>query len=146
MSFNFEEFTQRNTPASSKLPRVSLHRKGNFSLSQAAYETLGSPESVVLLYDREKRAIGFRAAKNGERHAYSVRRQKNSKSYLVGAIAFCQHYGIDASTTRIFDPQTVNNILVIELDKGTEVAPRVRRNGKNNGQSAQADLSFRRVN
>jgi hypothetical protein len=130
MSFNFEEFTQRNTPASSKQMRVSLHRKGNFSLSQAAYEALGKPKSVVLLYDREKRAIGFKPVQGEVRHAYTVRGQKNTKSYLVGAIAFCQHYDIDTSKTRTFEPQMADKVLVIELAKAIDIAPRVRRNGK----------------
>ncbi len=138
MSFQFEEFTQRNTPASSKLMRVSLHRKGNFSLSQAAYEALGKPKSVILLYDRQKRAIGFKPAQGEVRHAYAVRTQKNSKSYLVGAIAFCQHYDVDASKTRTFEPQLVGGILVIELNKAIDVAPRTRRNGK--AKEAQGEL------
>jgi hypothetical protein len=130
MSFNFEEFTLRNSPASSKVMRVSLHQKGRFSMNEAAFDALGKPEAIALLYDKGRKAIGFKAVEPELRHAYTVRKQKKSKSYLVGSIAFCQHYGIDASKTRAFEPVLDNGILVLELDKAIDVAPRAPRNGK----------------
>jgi hypothetical protein len=42
--------------------RLSIHKVGIFVLNEAAYEQLGKPEAVELLFDGERRAIAFRPA------------------------------------------------------------------------------------
>jgi hypothetical protein len=133
--FNFEEFTLRNTPISDKVMRVSLHKKGNFSLNKAAFEALGNPKAVTLLFDKEKKVVGLRPVNPEVRHAYSVRTQNNSKSHLIGAISFCKYYDIDASKTRVFEPELVEGDLVFELEKAIDVTQRApRQNGKHKEQ------------
>lgn len=138
--FNFEEFTLRNTPISNKVMRVSLHKKGNFSLNKAAYEALGSPQAVTLLFDREKKVVGFKPVEPEVRHAYRVRSQNNSQSYLIGAISFCKYYDIDASKTRMFEPELSDGLLVLELDKAINVAQRAPRQ---NGKHKEPELVFK---
>lgn len=142
--FKFEEFTLRNTPASSKVMRVSLHKKGNFALNKAAYDALGEPKAVILLFDKDNKAVGLKAVDpDTVRHAYSVRGQNNSKSYLIGAIAFCQHYDIDATQSKVFEPELVDGVLVLELDKAMGIPQRAPRNGKSSSKAKESELAFK---
>lgn len=118
---NFEEFTGRATPVASNIPRVAIQKRGNMSLNKAAYKALGEPGFVVLLYDSGTNSIGLRPSQGNVRHAYPVRKQPNSQSYLVAGHAFCRFYGIDTGFTRAFEPSMEDGILVVELDQGVAI-------------------------
>lgn len=129
--FEFEVFTGRFKPASSKTMRVTLNTRGIFSLNDATYTALGKPDYVELLYDRARRVIGMRPVPESTKHAYPVRTQKNAKSYLVGATAFSRAYDLEVKDgLMVFDPTMAEDVLVLEQDKATTVALRQRRNGK----------------
>ena len=48
---NFEVFERTNARASSD-PTLTITVRGTLNLNQAAFEKLGKPEAVALLYDR----------------------------------------------------------------------------------------------
>lgn len=100
--------------------RVSVQRKGTFSLNAAAFEGLGKPEAVILFFDKETQAIGLKPADRSIRHAYPIRKQGASQSYLFGAQSFLQHCGLSAPSTRTFDPEMEDGILVFEWSKGVD--------------------------
>lgn len=130
MARQFEVFTGRFKPASSKTMRVTLNKRGVFSLNSATYTALGEPRYVELLYDRTSRAIGLRPTEETTKHAYPVRAQKNAKSYLVGAMAFYQAYDLDVGEgLMVFDPTMEDDVLILEQNNATAVATRHRRNG-----------------
>jgi hypothetical protein len=110
--------------------RVTLNKRGVFSLNGATYTALGEPRFVELLYDRTNKVIGLRPTEETTKHAYPVRAQRNAKSYLVGARAFYQAYDLNVGGLLVFDPTMEDDILVLEQDKATAVASRARRNGK----------------
>jgi hypothetical protein len=116
MKRTFEEFTARGTKPSQR-PRVTLQRNGKMSLNQAAIQALGNPAAVVFLYDARTRSIGLRAATRRLQHAYQVSKHGTSAATVTVA-AFAKHYGIDLSTTRSYDAELDEDILVFELDKG----------------------------
>jgi hypothetical protein len=122
----FEQFTGRATPASRKALRVAIQTRGNMSLNQAAYTALGEPKAVLLLFDSESRAVGLQPTSEATRHAFPVRRQPNSKSYIIGAASFCKHYEIPVEATRAFEPVLEDGILVFEIDKGIQIPARQR--------------------
>ena len=121
MPRKFEEFTFRSIPASRKQPRVAIQTRGNMSLNEAAFEALGKPEKVILLFDKDTNAVGLKATEEKVRYAFPIRRQSGSKSYLIGSASFCQHYGIDTSITKAFEPVLEEGILVFEIDEGAPV-------------------------
>jgi hypothetical protein len=123
---NFETFTHRSTPVSSKTPRVGLQKRGTMSLNAAAYKALGEPEAILLMYDKQSKAVGLQAVAADAKYAYPVRKQPNSQSYMLGAVSFCNYYEIDTSQTRAFTPEIEEGILVFELSKGTILLPRLR--------------------
>jgi hypothetical protein len=131
MSRQFEVFTGRFKPASSKTMRVTLNKRGVFSLNSATYAALGQPKFVELLYDRASKVIGLRPTEETTKHAYPVRSQRNAKSYLVGAMAFYQAYDLDVGEGLLaFDPALEDGVLILEQENATAIPTRSRRNGK----------------
>src|SRR5689334_24662907 len=82
MAREFEVFTGRFKPASSKTMRVTLNTRGVFSLNSATYTALGEPRFVELLYDKTNRVIGLRPTEETTKHAYPVRRSEEHTSEL----------------------------------------------------------------
>ena len=95
-------------------------------MNEAAFKLLGEPEAVLLMFDKESNAVGLQSTAIDTKHAYPVRKQPNSKSFMVAATSFCNHYEIDVSSTKAFTPQVEDGILVFELDKGTDIPTRQR--------------------
>ena len=133
MARQFEVFTGRFKPVSSKVMRVTLNKRGAFSLNHATYDALGQPSYVEMLYDRADRVIGLRPVPEATKHAYPVRKQGNAKSYLVGATAFCRNYELDTvdGVIEFFEPKIEDGILILELRGSLVVAPRAPRRGEN---------------
>jgi hypothetical protein len=103
-------------------------------LNQDAYEALGRPEAVEMLFDRDEQVMGLRAApKLTTPHAYAVRAQKNSSSLLVSGRAFNQHYGLTADTTRRYPATMIDDVLAIDLKGGAAV----RRQGRSDAGRGQ---------
>lgn len=111
---NFEVFTRRSSPIR-KEPLVTIQRKGMFSMNQAAFEALGSPEAVELLYDPEEKIIGLRPIDPEAAHAYPVRTMGNGSSRLVAGTAFATFHGIDTSVARRYNAAMYGNVLGIDL-------------------------------
>lgn len=117
----FEVFDKRAAPPTDQ-PWVTIQKGGTLSLNRTAYEALGSPAAVQLLFDREEQLIGFRATDPEGPIAYPVRttsaknRSQNS-TWLVSGMAFCKNYGIDASKARRFQPRMENDLLIVDLKK-----------------------------
>ena len=111
---NFETFTRRSTPTVAQ-PLVSIQRRATISLNQAAFEALGKPATVELLFDREEQMMGFRAVEPTARHAYPVRKQPTSNSYLIGGQAFCKHFGIPTGATRRYEARVIGDVLAVDL-------------------------------
>lgn len=127
---NFEQFTGRAIPATRKTFRVAIQTRGNMSLNQAAFSALGEPAAVLLLYDKEAKVVGLKPVSADTRHAFPIRRQPNSKSYVIGAASFCAHYDIPVGATTAFIPTLEDGILVFELDKGIQLPSRRRNKGE----------------
>lgn len=125
---NFEVFDRRSRPVSHQAT-VTIQKRGNFSLNKAAFQALGEPEAVELLFDRSERLIGMRPSEVRNRHAYPVRKQQNAQSYLVAGNAFNQYYQIETGVTRRWDASIQDGILVIDLKQESQVVESNR--GKN---------------
>lgn len=117
----FEVFEKRMVRSAAQ-PFVTIQKKGIFALNHAAFSALGDPKAVRLLYDREKKLIGFRPAEISDEHAYPVRNNSKGTSHLVSGMLFTAHYGIDTGVARRWEAKAGDGILTIDLKKpGTEV-------------------------
>lgn len=125
---NFEVFTGRSVPVV-KEPRVSLQSRGNFSFNQAAYEAIGSPETIEFLYDPGEKIIGLRAVDPAVPHAYPVRKQANASSYVLAGRAFCLTYGlpVDDGFTRRWVPTVEDGILIVDTKQSPHTSNSARR-------------------
>lgn len=111
----FKEFDKR-AASTSKDPFVTIQRRGPFGLNKAAYELMGSPEAVTLLYDEEEELIGFKPASTTNPRAFPVRVQgSNSSSYLIAGQKFTKFHGINTDTARRYGVELRDGILVVDL-------------------------------
>lgn len=117
----FEVFNKRKQTLG-KAPSATLQKRGILSINQSAYDLIGSPESVELLFDADDRVIGLRGVDEDVPHGYGVRRSKSSGPVLVACSAFTQYYGIATDTSRRYVPFERDGILCIDLNtEGVEV-------------------------
>ena len=111
----FEVFDKRGAVAS-KHPYVTIQRRGPFGINLAAYELMGKPEAVELLYDREQELIGLRPVPPDRPRAFPVRAQgKNSVTFMVAGQAFAKHYELDTSVARRYAVRMEGDVLVLDL-------------------------------
>lgn len=117
----FETFKrQRSKPGSG--PEVTIQRRGTFSLNAQAYEGLGEPEAVELLYDREDRLIGVRKVSPDTRHAYAVRPLNRGRTWLFSGQAFLKWYGIESPVARRWAVTFEDGTLILDLKQPGEEA------------------------
>jgi hypothetical protein len=131
----FETF-QRQRMRRGREPFLTIQRKGVFSLNRAAYEAMGSPEAVELLYDPEAQLIGLRNIDRNVEHAYLVRGsggRGGDSTFLISGTAFTNYYEIDTSTTTRRAVRMMDGMLVVDLtDPGTKITS--NRRGSHNGK------------
>ncbi len=123
----FKEFDKRSATAS-KSPFVTIQRKGPFSFNMAAYELMGKPEAVRLLFDEEEQLVGFRPAETSHPRAFPMRQQQNGVTFMVAGQAFTRHHGIDTSVARRYAVRMQDDLLILDLkSESTDVTgPRLR--------------------
>lgn len=110
----FEVFDKRNAPLA-KAPSVTIQKRGIFSINRAAHKLIGEPDTVELLYDRDRQLIAMRPS--DESHAYTIRPQSASDTgqVIVSATAFTQYYEIDTVISRRYKPYAEDGMLLIDL-------------------------------
>jgi hypothetical protein len=135
----FETFKkQRTNPGDS--PHVTIQRKGVFSINKSAFEALGSPETVELLWDDASRLIGLRKVDPSVGHAYIVRPLGRGTTYLISGTAFTKYYGIETPESRRWPASFDGDLLIVDLkNKGQEVIS--NRNIASRVEPAQQSLS-----
>jgi hypothetical protein len=112
---------------------VTIQSRGNLGLNVAAYEALGEPESVALLFNRAKRIIGLRAVDTHAPEAYPVARQGNANSWTVSGRAFLKAYDIPVGEARRYRAEPAGDILTIDLNQVPIHAPGTRGKKANRG-------------
>lgn len=96
-------------------PTVGIQaNKGNLSLNREAFEALGSPEAVEILYDPEEQLIGLKPTQPNARN-YALHKQGVSNTWLVPGKALAQAMELDTSIARRYDVTIEDGVLVIDL-------------------------------
>ncbi len=114
----FEEFDRQAASPRSKWPIVSIRTRGTLGINKAAYEALGRPRAVKLLWDAEDRAVGFRPSHENSPKAYTVSETKpNSGNYEVAGTKFFKHYDIPCDRSRRYAAEMDDGDLVFYLDR-----------------------------
>ncbi len=116
---DWELFTRRGAPRRKDVAAVSIQKQGGFNINRVAYERLGQPDAVELLYNRRQNRVGIRPAAPGVEHSYPIRHQDNSGSFLFSALAFLHHNEIPHIVTRRFNATMEGSMLVVDLNQPT---------------------------
>jgi hypothetical protein len=131
---SFEVFKRHRMPSTQE-PAIGIQKRGSLSLNTAAFEALGSPKHVELLYDAEERLIGIRKTTAANPHAYLVRGVgKNEATHVVSGKAFLAYYNISRDVARRWLAEKRDDMLVVDLKQpGTEVTSHSSRAQKGGG-------------
>src|SRR3712207_6391745 len=102
MEDDVEFFAFQNGRAQSPLgvPSFTIQRQGRVSFNQAAYGAMGEPEAVLIGFSRARNTLVFRKAALTDPNAIPVRKQPNSRTYLVSARRILEHFGISTDPAR----------------------------------------------
>jgi hypothetical protein len=121
MAIDWEEFSYR-TKGSSRDLHVSIERRGRMLIGTRAMEMLGEPDTVMMLYNREKKIIGIRPVH--PRHPKGIKLRSNGRyTYrMLPAVIFCKKYGIELGRTFIFDsPEIEDGTLMLDTKAITHI-------------------------
>jgi hypothetical protein len=111
----FETFTRQRR--AERQPFVTIQKKGVISLNRAAFEALGSPEFVELLFDPDVGLVALRRSDSSVDHAYQVRAPvENHATWLISGAAFVSYYEIENSRSVRRAARMDGDLLVIDLN------------------------------
>ncbi|MDQ1249618.1 MAG: hypothetical protein QG597_3993 [Actinomycetota bacterium] len=115
----FKVFEKGSAPIPS-VPSVTIQKRGLMSINRAAYEMLGAPAGVELLWDSERRVIGLRAASIDSPNAYPARPQSPNSAkgpMLIAGSLFTRFVGLDTTDAYRWVPFMEEDVLCIDLNK-----------------------------
>ena len=105
-------------------PRITLGVRNTFYMNLIAWETMGAPGAVELLYDGNRRKIGMRPVDPRRKNAFKVAHHANGTFRRISAAAFCQHFRIAVEGTILFsNPEfSPDGLLTLDLTTTTKVS------------------------
>ena len=107
--------------------RVTLNSRGVMLLNKAAYECMGSPGAVELLFDEEEGVIGLKPKDLRHQNAFPLKSKwVDKKKYqyrLISASPFCKHFDIKPKGTILFTQPDMDNdgTLLLALESAVNV-------------------------
>ncbi len=103
-------------------PYVSINPEGHILISRRTIETLGNPESVVLLYDEETETIGLKPARKGEPHAFPLRKQGKHGGRVVRGYQLLKEFNIKVPESVKFPATDLESgVLLLDLKNTVKV-------------------------
>lgn len=127
-------YTGRGSKGEFSFPVVTVHRSGTVVLSDRAYDALGQPRNLDILYDEEQpMKMGIRGNPEG---AYTLRQVSNGKGWLISASSFLRFIDHQATETQRFRPPPVTEgVLEIDLTTPMPKSPRSTKRKKEEAAS-----------
>lgn len=104
-----------NSYIRSEVPRVTLGPRGDIYLNSKAWEALGSPEAVELLYDHGRRVVGLKPIDPWEQYSFPVRAKRRSNGKVIHASPFFVDINIRLKRTVIFNRAHMEDDGIMEL-------------------------------
>ncbi len=131
MISHWEVFAAGPTVPFEERMHVTLNYKNVIFLNANLHKRLGSPEAVLLLFDKVNSVIGINPAPPTLPNAFKVKPQSRGRHRIIHAAPFCRHYGIKIDNTTTFLKPEIDDEGVLRLDlKDTTPAKRVFRRKK----------------
>jgi len=142
---SFVEFDRLDSHAVPDEPMLTLQRRGLISMNLAAFKALGEPAAVALLYDADEGIVALRKVARTYHNGYPVRKQQNSRSYLVGATGFTSYHRINTDVPkRYMGRQFGDQTLGFVVTEGIAVKSRTRTPKASVHDIREADREARR--
>jgi len=116
MSERWMEFQGGPCRARQGEPRVTLSNRGVMLLNKTAYEVLGMPAAVKLLYDEDRRVIGLAPQDIRRPNAFPVRQKDKYYNRVINTNSFCRHFGIDVRRTVLFNEIDIDRDGMMKLE------------------------------
>ncbi len=87
-------------------------------MNQKAWDVLGRPDAVEMIFDKGRRMIGLRPADPLLPEAFPVKDKKGTSSKMISASAFCTHFLIKMMRTALFREVEVDEdgVMTLSLD------------------------------
>jgi len=118
MTRKWIEFDDPGTPRIAKL-HVSISPTGGMNLSRNAYEALGKPSHVVMLWDADTETIGLRPVPPRTLNAFQLYDSGRSGAYRFHALRFVEKHKIKLDFTVRFPTARIEDgVLILELNQG----------------------------
>lgn len=134
MISRWEIYEEGETKPFSDRVHVSINRKGVMFVNGNAYQKLGKPEAVVLLFDRKEKIIGLNPAPTSVKGAFRLKDHSKGRHRIINAAPFCRKFGIRIDATSAFVQPRLDSDGILLLDLKSIVPARARRVRKLTGK------------
>lgn len=104
--------------------RVTLGPRGVMYINVKAWDALGRPDAVELLFDAALRTIGVRPARSWQPSTFKVKDKSGTRGKCILAAAFLAHFRIRSTRTIIFNAVQIDHdgVMLLPLDAITAVS------------------------
>jgi hypothetical protein len=98
--------------------RVTMDPRGVIYMNEKAWDVLGRPEAVEMMFDKTRRTIGLAPSDPDVPEAFPVKPKKGTRGRIVSASAFCTHFLIKVMRTALFNEVEVDadGVMSLSLD------------------------------
>ncbi len=98
--------------------RVTMDPRGVIYMNDKAWDLLGRPAAVEMMFDKGRRTIGLIPADPDLPEAFPVKPKKGTRGKIISASAFCTHFLIKTMRTALFNEVEVDadGIMSLSLD------------------------------
>lgn len=110
------KFNGRPNHSSRGKMRVTINWKRTIMLNQMAYEAIGRPMAVELLFDQMFGRIGIKPIRPDAPNAFPVKPVLKGTYRRINAAPFCLHFELKIEKTLMFTAPIVDPNGVLELD------------------------------
>src|SRR5215208_1566269 len=91
MDLNWENFEDGPVRSTKERIHVTINNEGKIFFNKKAFEALGSPDGVSLMFDRRRMVIGVKATPLTQRSSYLLRKkQRKFSGHVINAMNFCK--------------------------------------------------------
>lgn len=116
MISHWEEFKPGPTPKLDERMHVTLNRRGLIFMNGNIHDRMGSPDAMVLLFDKVNSVIGLNPVSPDVPNAFRVKPKPPGRHRIIHASPFCRHYGIAVDNTAVFLNPEIDENGVLRLD------------------------------
>ncbi len=118
---HWTEFEGSPNRVDRETPRVTLNSRGVMLLNRVAYDALGMPAAVKLLFDENRKVIGLKPEDIRRVNAFPVKQKDKFYNRTIHASPFCKHFGIRIERTVLFNEVDVTSEGVMKLELGKTI-------------------------